>query len=648
MNRLALIKWPGSGGGSGSGGTAVQADNGLSVLAGLVVLGQNVGQVLDPAKLLTPREIPFNGQSLLFSGLSSVAGSHLIFKNLNAGNLDPTFEFQNSTGAVSGHLRFTDGGSILIGKNAGATLTGSGSFGIGVGVFGTMTTGFNNIAIGDGAMQGNHAVNPVGSIVIGRDSLDNGGFAVGNLNIIIGHNAFDHAVAAIGQNNISIATFNNSSDGGAVGDNNIIIGQTNVGGGLSNTTIIGNYINSSALITLSNVTILGTTTQNTIIGFNAGAPVADSGDRLQVLGGIKLTVLPISNNPKVPVAWDTITGRLVNASGSTIVFTADNGLNVNAPNNVELGGPLLQNTLITAGLFTLSLFGSHTLNQVLNVANSSSGIGAQIQATSGVGAIISSNTGYAAEFDISPVSANTSEKIINVYRNSTGTPAAGMGGYINYQLKDASNFTQDAGRLQYEWSTATSATRTSLFRLKGVTNAALIDWMTVDSAGGVTSNGTTTGFVAANGVTGISAAGSSFGGSFSSTINPLFANNSSNVNNTNVKGFEVSRQGPYTGAIGAGIYIQFSAIDDLPGVFNTSQISSIITNAVHANRSAKLVFNTTLNGTPGDVFVMFSDGTLNAPGVANWGNFANNAAAITGGLSVGTLYRNGDVVQIVH
>ncbi len=34
--------------------------------------------------------------------------------------------------------------------------------------------------------------------------------------------------------------------------------------------------------------------------------------------------------------------------------------------------------------------------------------------------------------------------------------------------------------------------------------------------------------------------------------------------------------------------------------------------------------------------------------IANIANYASNALAIAGGLSVGTVYRNGDALQIVH
>jgi hypothetical protein len=160
-------------------------------------------------------------------------------------------------------------------------------------------------------------------------------------------------------------------------------------------------------------------------------------------------------------------------------FTLNNGLTLVGTNGV-LGGALTGNTTIAAGAFTLSVSESG-INPAINVFNTSSGLGAQIQATSGEGAVISSLTGTALDADITPASTNTVVKVINVLRSSSGTPATGMGGYIGYQLKDASNFTEDAGALQFEWEDATHANFTSKFRLRGVSAGGVLnDWMTAD------------------------------------------------------------------------------------------------------------------------------------------------------------------------
>lgn len=219
------------------------------------------------------------------------------------------------------------------------------------------------------------------------------------------------------------------------------------------------------------------------------------------------------------VNWYESARKLATAISST---TASNGLTLTGL-NITLGGSLTGNTTIAAGTFTLSVSESGT-NPAINVFNTSSGLGAQIQATSGEGAVISSLTGTAVDLDITPASTNTAVKIANLIRGTSGTPATGMGGYIGYQLKDAGNFTEDAGALQFDWADATHATFTSNFRVRGVTSGgSLTDWMIV-------------------------------------------------------KG----------------------------------------------------------------------NGLWNAPLIASWGNFANNAAALAGGLVVGDFYRNGDVVQIVH
>lgn len=209
-------------------------------------------------------------------------------------------------------------------------------------------------------------------------------------------------------------------------------------------------------------------------------------------------------------------------AGSVSGVTASNGLTATA-GNVTLGGTLTGNTTIAAGTFTLSLSESGS-NPALNAFNTSTGLGAQIQATSGEGAVISSITGTAVDLDISPASTTTAVKVVNVLRSTSGTAAAGMGGYIGYQLKDAGNFIEDAGAIQYDWADAAHATFTSELRLKGVTGGGVLtDWM-----------------------------------------------------------------------------------------------------------------------------IIKANGVWNAPQIASWGNFVNNAAAISGGLVAGDLYRNGDVVQIVH
>lgn len=287
-------------------------------------------------------------------------------------------------------------------------------------------------------------------------------------------------------------------------------------------------------------------------------------------------------------------------------------------------------------------------NSPFEVDNSSTGNAITAQSISG-SAFVGSTTagGKAADLTMTASSTNTALNIVNLYRGTSGTAAAGMGEYINYQLKDASGNIQDAGRLQYEWQDATTGTRTAIFKVRGVTNASLTDWMTADGQGGVNSNGTITGFTSTNAVTAFSGIGSSIGMSMTSITLPGFFNNSTNAN-TDVKVLELSRQGPSTGAIGLGGYLQYSLKDDAGALFNAGSIHVLVANAAHATPGGKMILKVSQNNIEANVFILNSGGTWNAPQVGTWGNYANNAAAISGGLGTGDFYRNGDVVQIVH
>lgn len=59
--------------------------------------------------------------------------------------------------------------------------------------------------------------------------------------------------------------------------------------------------------------------------------------------------------------------------------------------------------------------------------------------------------------------------------------------------------------------------------------------------------------------------------------------------------------------------------------------------------------NATYNFTPAELLALF-EANFNAPAIviANVPSYADNAAAVTGGLAVGQLYRTGDLLKVVH
>lgn len=59
--------------------------------------------------------------------------------------------------------------------------------------------------------------------------------------------------------------------------------------------------------------------------------------------------------------------------------------------------------------------------------------------------------------------------------------------------------------------------------------------------------------------------------------------------------------------------------------------------------------NGTYNFTPAELLELF-EANFNAPAIviANVPIYADNAAAVAGGLAIGKLYRTGDILKIVH
>ncbi len=78
--------------------------------------------------------------------------------------------------------------------------------------------------------------------------------------------------------------------------------------------------------------------------------------------------------------------------------------------------------------------------------------------------------------------------------------------------------------------------------------------------------------------------------------------------------------------------------------FNT--IESKVINANFATKTSEFRVKGTGAGTFHDLLLLRGNGVVNIAQGAQ--NFANNAAAITGGLVAGDIYRNGDVLMIVH
>jgi hypothetical protein len=107
---------------------------------------------------------------------------------------------------------------------------------------------------------------------------------------------------------------------------------------------------------------------------------------------------------------------------------------------------------------------------------------------------------------------NAVTNITALGHNSTGTPAAGFGGGLLYQLESSTTADQDAGRLTYEWATATHATRKALskwtvydtaeregLRIEADGSNPMIGFLGTTAVAQQSGTGETTGFTAGSG-----------------------------------------------------------------------------------------------------------------------------------------------------
>jgi hypothetical protein len=286
------------------------ANNGLSVSGGKVQLGGLSGSAA-AATLLNNREIPLNGFSLLFSGIGT-ANAALILRQSVSLTLTPQIRFQDAGGTEIGYIALPDNLMIAIGSNAGAGYTTKGANGsvlIGIQAGHDITTPNAVIAIGSGAVQGTGAVALSFVIGIGNDVLDRNGASIGQRVIVIGDNSAAGGAGKTIGNNVTIVGSSSCGPGtnsDSIGNFVSIFGSTtNVGGSLTNSTIIGCLQNGSTFFTLSNCILLGNSTQNTLIGQANGA-WSDNGSRLQITGSISLPIVSTAVNLTVDATMNAI------------------------------------------------------------------------------------------------------------------------------------------------------------------------------------------------------------------------------------------------------------------------------------------------------------------------------------------------------
>lgn len=148
-----------------------------------------------------------------------------------------------------------------------------------------------------------------------------------------------------------------------------------------------------------------------------------------------------------------------------------------------------------------------------------------------------------------------------------------------------------------------------------------------------------------SGIVGISTSGMAVVGRSTSGVSGFFQL-SSLSNNTVSTVVDINNNGSDGTSTGFGSSIDFALRNDGSDIRLSNQIISKWTTSTDASRTSEFsitgvnnaVTNTLLQISGAGVFTLTQGLT----------NYTDNAAAIAGGLTVGQLYRNGDVVQIVH
>jgi hypothetical protein len=370
MRLLSLSKYPGTGGG-GAGVTSFNtrtgivtllgsdvitalgytplsgANDGLSLSGTIAQLGQLVGAVGGPAKLLDNREIPFNGFSLLFNGIGAVTGAHLIleYDPAAAGLFEPYISFLASNGTTNSTLRIDSTGGIYFGLNNGPFCTGRDNFSLGSNAMANATTARDSIAIGPQTLF--NAGTSQKNIAIGSDSLDTSGSSIGSSNTVIGSISLDNG-SSVGNANIVIGSANNNSGGGAIADDNIIIGNSNnLENGVTNTIVIGD---NNVSVPVSNIILLGVATQNTIIGNDQAVIPVDNGSRVQVFGDIQNT------GSKLAIRTIVANDNILTLDNTIVVDTTSGNISLGAiPANLKNGVFTIKKKTIDANTVTVTM-----------------------------------------------------------------------------------------------------------------------------------------------------------------------------------------------------------------------------------------------------------------------------------------------------
>lgn len=248
-------------------------------------------------------------------------------------------------------------------------------------------------------------------------------------------------------------------------------------GGSVTSVVAGNGMTFTTFTTSGSVT-MGTPSTVSSISTNS----VSAGTHTHALSTTGVTAASYTN---ANITVDA-TGRITTASNGSAggSITANNGLTMSTSTNAQLGGTLIQDTTINTGIYGLYVTGS--IVPLIGTSTASSGVSAGVKgiADVGTGILGVSNSGPAgqfvsatgigvnsssgvlsAQFAITTSGTNNIQQSVIIQRQTSGTPASGIGASLDFAVQDLSGTPYVSARISGLWTNVTHATNVGQIQL---------------------------------------------------------------------------------------------------------------------------------------------------------------------------------------
>jgi len=198
------------------------------------------------------------------------------------------------------------------------------------------------------------------------------------------------------------------------------------------------------------------------------------------------TLLNLVAGTNMTITDDGLGNITFDATGGGATYTVDNGLTESPANNFQLGGTLVQDTLINTSIYEMVFssirpYGSAT-SEFYNLDQGQAIYAESIDDVAIVGYSNQDSGGYFSSDEGTPISGaildspdnNSVLPLIGLNRKTVGSATNGIGGSIQFRIETSTNTLRNSLDIKNYWTNVIDANRTSAFELwlaNGGTNA---------------------------------------------------------------------------------------------------------------------------------------------------------------------------------